>query len=104
MQALIDQFLDYLALERGLAKNSLIAYRRDLCDHLAFLRDRCEITAPAQVTEGAVIQYLTTLHHRQTATATICRKLTTIRQFYRYLIAERLLPWTPPLMCRSRAW
>lgn len=95
MQELVDQFLDYLALERGLAKNSLVAYRRDLAGHLTFLRATCEITKPDQVTEGVIMQYLSALHHQQTATATICRKLTTIRQFYRYLVAERLIAADP---------
>lgn len=95
MQIFVDNFLDYLALERGLAKNSLVAYRRDLSDHATFLRDVCTTHAPEHVSEALIIQYLTALHHRQTATATICRKLTTIRQFYRYLVAERVLTVDP---------
>ena len=88
-------FLDHLALERGLAANSLAAYRRDLRDHLAFLREECGKNEVAAVGESDIIRYLSDLHHRGTATATISRKLTTVKQFYRYLVAERRLGADP---------
>jgi len=91
----IDLFLDHLALERGLAANSLAAYRRDLRDHCAYLRDECGRSTPGEVTEGDIIRCLTALHHAGAATATICRKLTTIKQFYRFLIAEHYLTADP---------
>lgn len=91
----MELFLDYLALERGLAKNSLDAYRRDLREHIAHLRGECGKTALEEVTESEIIRYLTALHHDGAATASICRKLTTIKQFYRYLVAERHLTTDP---------
>ncbi len=94
MHEFVEQFLDFLTLERGLAANSLAAYRRDLADHLAFLRDS-DRTEAAAVTESDIIRYLAHLHRRQAATASICRKLTALRQFYRYLVAERLLAIDP---------
>jgi integrase/recombinase XerD len=95
MHDLIDLFLDYLTLERGLAANSLAAYRRDLRDHCAFLHDECGKTAASEVTEGDIIRHLASLHHGRAATASICRKLTTIKQFYRYLVAEHHLSADP---------
>jgi len=95
MRDLIDAFLDHLALERGLAANSLAAYRRDLAGHLAFLRDACGKAAAGEVAEGDIIRYLTVLHRAGSATATVCRKLTALRQFYRYLVMERLLATDP---------
>ncbi len=95
MDELLTQFFEYLALERGLARNSLAAYTRDLRDHAVFLRETLGKDEVQGVTEGDVIHYLTTLHHRHTATSTICRKLTTLRQFYRWLVAERQLSADP---------
>ena len=95
MNDYIDLFLDHLALERGLAANSLAAYRRDLRDHCAFLSDGCGRSVTAEVTEGDIIRCLTALHHAGAATATICRKLTTIKQFYRFLVAEHHLDADP---------
>ena len=95
MIAHIEQFLDYLALERGLARNSLAAYRRDLAAHALFLREDVGKEDVTAVTESDIVRYLTALHHHQAATATICRQLTTLKQFYRYLVSERLLAHDP---------
>lgn len=95
MRDLIEQFLDYLSLERGLATNSLAAYRRDLDEHLAVLRDFGSSVVVTEVTEGTIIQYVTVLHRKKAATSTICRKLTAVKQFYRYLVAEHVLTADP---------
>ncbi|HOF88727.1 MAG TPA: site-specific tyrosine recombinase XerD [Armatimonadota bacterium] len=95
MRDLLEQFLDHRALERGLAPNSLAAYRRDLEGHAAFLRETRGKTDARAVSEGDIIQYLTALHRARAATATICRKLTAVRQFYRYLVAEGVLTADP---------
>lgn len=95
MQHLLEQFLDMLALERGLAPNSLSAYRRDIQGHLAYLRDCCGDPAPSAIRETEVIGYLTVLHGQHVATSTLCRKLTAIKQYYRYLVAERVLEIDP---------
>ena len=94
-QQLLDQFLDVLLLERGLAQNSLAAYRRDLCGHLAYLREQGGDPEPAGISEGAIVGYLTALHRQPVATATLSRKLTAIKQFYRYLVAEGVLSVDP---------
>jgi integrase/recombinase XerD len=95
MNDLMHLFLDHLTLERGLAKNSLDAYRRDLREHLAHLHSDCGKAAVEAVTESDIIRYLTALHHGGAATASICRKLTTIKQFYRFLVAEHHLKADP---------
>ena len=93
--AYLEQFLDYLALERGLARNSLAAYQRDLRGHAAFLREECGISEITAVTEREIVRYLAALHRRRLAAATSARHLTTVRQFYRYLVGERLLAVDP---------
>ena len=95
MRQHIERFLDFLSLERGLARNSLAAYRRDLLEHADYLLQECVKSEPDTVDESDLIRYVTMLHHRKAATATICRKLTCVKQFYRYLVSERLLRVDP---------
>ena len=48
MKAFIDEFMNYLSVERGLAKNTLLAYRRDLNKYIDYLSPQGVKTA-AQV-------------------------------------------------------
>ena len=40
MQEFLEEFINYMAVERGLAQNTLLAYRRDLTKYLGFLKDK----------------------------------------------------------------
>jgi integrase/recombinase XerD len=79
-------FLDMLAAERGADENTLAAYRRDLADFADYLVGiRRPIAAAA--TED-VRRYLGHLSKRGLRPATIARRLSAIRQLYRFLYAE----------------
>jgi integrase/recombinase XerD len=85
-QSLIELFLDMLAAERGAGENTLSAYGRDLADfsaHLAALR-----RAVASATTDDVRGYLGQLGERGFAAASMARRLSAIRQLYRFLHAE----------------
>jgi integrase/recombinase XerD len=86
-----DLFLDYLLLERGLAENTLRAYRRDLDDYLAFLA-RAGLDLEAG---DAVPCYLRDLQARGCAPATRARRLSCLRRFYRFLTLEGLVGTDP---------
>jgi integrase/recombinase XerD len=87
----IDNFLDYLILERGLANNSIEAYRRDLNELQLYFSTDCSIIDITIVTDGDIIRYLSYLNHRKLSTATISRKLTAVRTFYRFMVAEQII-------------
>ncbi|MGH6769246.1 MAG: tyrosine recombinase [Xanthobacteraceae bacterium] len=79
-------FLDMLAAERGAGENTLTAYRRDLadfCEHLAG-KKRTIVNAATPDIRG----YLGTLAKRGFAAASVARRLSAIRQLYRFLYAE----------------
>jgi integrase/recombinase XerD len=85
---LIDLYLDMLAAERGAAVNTLEAYRRDLEDFSASLSGRGEAIASAE--GDAIRRYLGTLAKRGFSAASVARRLSAIRQLYRFLYAEGL--------------
>jgi integrase/recombinase XerD len=82
----LKSFLVHLAAERGLAQNTLLAYRRDLQDTEAWLaaRGRTFLTAAADDFRG----YLQNQSRRGQATRTVARRLAALRVFLRFLIAE----------------
>ncbi len=84
--ALIERFLEMMAVERGAARNTLAAYDRDLEECCGFL------TARGQSLERASRQDLIEwLHHQADlgmSPRTQSRRLSCIRQFYAFLVAE----------------
>jgi integrase/recombinase XerD len=84
---LIALFLDMLAAERGAALNTLAAYRRDLADFASYLAG-AGATVKSATTED-VRRYLGALARRGLRPASVARRLSAIRQLYRFLYAER---------------
>lgn len=86
LDAEVDGFLEMLAAERGAAPNTLAAYRRDLShlgDFLAASGRR-----PAEAEAGELKDYLASLTSAGFTPRTAARRLSCLRQFYRYLYAE----------------
>jgi integrase/recombinase XerD len=85
-RGLIELFLDMLAAERGAGANTLAAYGRDLADFSAHLGARGSAVATA--TTDDIRAYLAQLSKRGFAAASVARRLSAIRQLYRFLYAE----------------
>src|ERR1700738_1558689 len=83
---LIDLYLDMLAAERGAARNTLEAYRRDLEDFADALKGAVIADATSEDIRG----YLAQLAGRDLSAATVARRLSAVRQLYRFLYAEGL--------------
>jgi len=85
-QAWIELFLDMIAAERGGAKNTLAAYARDLADFSAELGKAGRTIAGASTDD--LRDYLGSLARRRFAASSVARRLSAIRQLYRFLYAE----------------
>ncbi|MEI8143971.1 MAG: site-specific tyrosine recombinase XerD [Alphaproteobacteria bacterium] len=82
----IALFLDMMAAERGAAKNTLEAYRRDLDGYVAFLSARK--VGPLAATTEHVRAFLAACDAEGLKSASIARRLSAVRQFHRFLYAE----------------
>jgi integrase/recombinase XerD len=85
-ERLVTLFLDMLAAERGAGKNTLAAYGRDLADFTAHLAGAKRAIATASTED--LRAYLGALARRGMQPSTIARRLSAIRQLYRFLYAE----------------
>ena len=83
-----EAFLEMLAAERGAADNTLAAYRRDLEDFADWLARRGAGLVDSN--EAHIQGYLKSLHRAGMARATVARRLSTLRQMFRFLYAEGL--------------
>ena len=84
--SLVELFLDMQAAERGAGKNTLDAYRNDLADLLAHLR--AGNVSVAKATTDDLRDFLVSVTERGLATASLARRLSAVRQLYRFLYAE----------------
>ena len=84
----IDRFLDMIAAERGAARNTIEAYRRDLTDYAGFLAGRG--TSTTDVDTASVRAYLVSLQTRGFEASSAARRLSSIRQLHRFLVSENL--------------
>jgi integrase/recombinase XerD len=83
---LLDLFLDMLAAERGAAANTLAAYRRDLEDFAVHLAEAGGSVARASSDD--LRAHLASLARRGFKASSVARRLSAIRQLYRFLYAE----------------
>ena len=94
----VESFLDMLTSERGAAMNTRQAYKRDLADVTAYLRQEKKSDLDKASTQELkdYIEYLTNKIHTkgenssQIAVRTVARRLSAMRQYYRYLVSENI--------------
>lgn len=86
-KTLIDNFIDYLNVERGLSKNTAISYKRDLFKFSDFLKKK----NIADVTKSDITDYLLFLKDGGLASNSISRNLVAIKVLFRFLMNERFL-------------
>jgi integrase/recombinase XerD len=85
-ESLVELFLDMQAAERGAGENTLSAYRNDLDDLLAHLR--AGNVNVAKATTDDLRGFLASITERGLATSSLARRLSAVRQLYRFLYAE----------------
>lgn len=83
---LVDAFLEMMSAERGAARNTIEAYRRDLEDYTAFLAAKGSGLTAAGREE--VVSYLSSLSAQGLSASSSARRLSAIRQLHRFLCAD----------------
>ncbi len=94
MEAMLNEFIYHLAVERGLAENTLTSYQRDLAGYILFCRQK-KFAYPEQTGRDAIMSYLYQLQSDRRAPTTIARHLASIRSFYRFMVREGVLQSDP---------
>ncbi len=89
----LDRYLRHVSIERGLAANTVAAYRRDLTSYLAVLDERA-VTTPPAITSHDVTAFVRSIRQRVDGGATastVARMLSSVRGFHRFLLDEQLV-------------
>lgn len=94
MHQLIDDYLNFMAVEKGASRNTLEGYSRDLNRYVAFI-DGLNIRDIRQIGAEELISYLSRLKSEGLAANSMNRALAALRGFYKYLLREKKLESTP---------
>jgi len=87
-------FLDYLQAECGLAKNTRLAYRRDVQKFFETLLDRGVVDV-AGVQTPHITAFMKRLRAKKSADSSVARALAAVRMFCRYLVLQRVIAADP---------
>jgi integrase/recombinase XerD len=94
MEGYVDQFINYLAVDRGLAKNTLESYGRDLRQFQTYLQNG-KFEDIKDSSRTTIVDYLNTLKSQGKAVSTISRNIAALKSFYQYLVKENYLEQDP---------
>jgi len=100
MHELVDVFLNYLSVERGLSRNTIISYREDINAYIDFLKgariDSFSLTKKNDITDFMFVQ-----KDKGLSPNSVARRLAAIKTFYRFLVRERILKADPSSLIDS---
>ena len=89
--SLITGFVDYLMLERGMSKNTLLAYEKDMRQLQAFFTKRKQPINPIQIQRTDILEFITAINQIGLSERTQARMLSSFKAFYKYLLVEKLI-------------
>ena len=85
---LLDAFLTYLSVEKGLSKNTLDSYSTDLKKFLVFLGQR--ESAPGVAGAPDIVDFIEKLRNGGYSVSTVCRYISSIKALFKYMLIENL--------------
>jgi len=92
--AWVDRYLQYLVVEKGLSRNTIEAYARDLRDFSFFLEQRAN-SDPLSVSPDKIMLYFKMLREEKFSARSLARNISALKGFYRFLLREGALEETP---------
>jgi integrase/recombinase XerD len=96
---LIEAFLEMMSAERGAARNTIEAYRRDLSDYAGFLATKGKAAETAE--REQIVAYLALLDAQGLAASSAARRLSALRQFHKFLCSDQIRPDDPTRIVAS---
>ncbi len=83
---LLERFMNYISVEKGLSRNTVVSYKRDLNRYLQKMQGK----GPDDITRADVVSYLGSLSSSGIASRSVARNLAAIRGLHKYLVIDGL--------------
>lgn len=100
MQELIEAFLNYLTVERGLAKNTVSSYRQDLGFYKEYLSGH-GVSTFLKASRHDITNFMLSQKDKGICANSIARRLAAIKTFYRFLVKERIMKTDPTVLLET---
>ena len=98
----LKSYIDYLRIERQVAKNTIESYQRDIERYLKFLQSAVQLQSVQnsaaksdKITQSDIEAFLETLHQLHLSSTSISRNLSAVRSFHRFLLGEGVMDIDP---------
>ncbi|WP_141433402.1 site-specific tyrosine recombinase XerD [Bacillus sp. 03113] len=95
MKDQLKDFIHFLLVERGLSKNTMISYERDLNYYINYLINVEEMKSLNEVQRIHIIHFLALLKEQGKSSKTIARHIASIRSFHQFLLREKAVDQDP---------
>ncbi|MFC3211382.1 site-specific tyrosine recombinase XerD [Planomicrobium okeanokoites] len=93
----LDDYLQFLRVERQLAANTLTSYERDLKSYLQYLKEVEQLDSLRNVERVHILNHLSHLKETTMSSRTVARHISSIRSFHQFLIRERIVDKDPTI-------
>jgi integrase/recombinase XerD len=100
MKELIENFMDYLSVERGLSSNTILSYREDLNAYLDFM-EKNGVDSLSRINREDITNFMFAQKDRGISANSVARRLAAIRMFHRFLVRERIVKNDPSFLVDS---
>lgn len=87
----IDDFLNFIRFEKGLSENTVLAYKSDILIFIKFLNEH----KISKVTEETIMDLIFALKNKNYSTLSIARMLVAVKNYYKFLVNEKILSVSP---------
>ena len=94
----LKKFMQFLLVEKRLAKNTLLSYERDLKTYLHYLKNVEVIETLNQVQRVHIVQFLTFLKDQGKSAKTLARHIASIRAFHQFLLRDQTTNQDPSVL------
>lgn len=85
----ITDFIHFLTVEKGLAKNTLISYERDLNSYMKYVVHVDQVKSWNEVGRASIVGFLMSLKEEGKSSRTIARHIASIRSFHGFLLRDK---------------
>lgn len=100
MKEFLEEFINYLSVERGLSSNTLVSYKRDINKYLGYLSSQ-NIDSIDKINKNNITAFMLAQKQKDMSVNSVCRNLAAIKSFHRFLVREGLVKSDPTSLMES---